>query len=496
MVNKQDEQTTTQGKERQSQGPQSNGHAVTTPAYPDFGRSVRVVGQWESVDAATTPHEKNKRGELGKPLFNWYFNRTPKDPLARISFPQSAADRRHTLQNAIRRARRGAVNPERIGVTDPQALTRHIKQVARFFGADVVGIAAVHPAMIYSGNRAPDDGTGGQEGGAPPTPPSELAQNYPFAICLCTSWDYNLIQAHRHHIGDHAYHFSQAKLQLVYANLAAYIRELGYDVVQNRVQPMPAALAGGVGELGRNGMLITEKFGARVHLGDPILTNMPLIADTPLDIGVDDFCKVCRKCATTCPTNSISMEDKVVHNGVEKYKINWETCYRLRAYVLDFWEVCLTCVTVCPYTKPNSWWRTLTVESLKRTPFALRPMAVKALKFLDDTFWGTVPRQRVQWLNYDSGILPVKKEHNGAPGSPAAEHGEPPDPTSKVGYYYPLKENTRRFEIMRERAAQAKSQGGQPAPTRPAPAVAAGVAVMSEADDAPAAREGRSNNGH
>jgi ribosomal protein S16 len=168
----------------------------------------------------------------------------------------------------------------------------------------------------------------------------------------------------------------------------------------------------------------------------------------------------------------------------------------LRAYVLDFWEVCLTCVTVCPYTKPNSWWRTLTVESLKRTPFALRPMAVKALKFLDDTFWGTVPRQRVQWLNYDSGILPVKKEHNGAHGSPAAEHGEPRDPTSKVGYYYPLKENTRRFEIMRERAAQAKSQGGQPAPTRPAPAVAAGVAVMSEADDAPAAREGRSNNGH
>ena len=32
-------------------------------------------------------------------------------------------------------------------------------------------------------------------------------------------------------------------------------------------------------------MLITEKFGSRIHLGDPILTNMPLIPDKPLDIG-------------------------------------------------------------------------------------------------------------------------------------------------------------------------------------------------------------------
>jgi reductive dehalogenase len=341
-------------------------------------------------------------------------------------------------------------------VADARALSRHIKRVARFFGADVVGIAAVHPSMLYSGSRAPDDGTGSHEGGGPNASSTEMARKYPFAICLCTAWDYNMIQAHRHHIGDHAYHFSQAKLQLVYANLAAYIRELGYEAVQNRVQAMPAALAAGVGELGKHGMLITEKFGARVHLGDPILTNMPLIPDQPIDIGVEDFCQVCRKCATTCPTNSIPMEGKVVHNGVEKYKINWETCYRLRAYVMDFWEICLTCVTVCPYTKPNAWWRTLAVESLKRTPIAVRPVAVRALKFLDDTFWGKVPRRRVRWLNYDSGILPVKRERIGTNGAAAQEHGEAPDPKSKVGYYYPLKENTRRFEIMRERAGRAK----------------------------------------
>jgi reductive dehalogenase len=497
MATEIDEQTATQREVPQSVNGNGHDHTAEKFAYPPFGRSVRVVGRWESVDASNTPHEKNKRGELGKPLFNWYFNRTPKDALSRISFPQSAADKRHTLQNVVGRAPKGKVNPDRVAVTDPEALACHIKRIASFFGADVVGIAPVHPSMIYSGRGAPDDGTGAQEGGGGPKADSaELARKYPYAICLSTAWDYNLIQAHRHHIGDHAYHFSQAKLQLVYANMAAYIRELGYEAIQNRVQCMPAALAAGIGELGRNGMLISEKFGARIHLGDPILTNMPLIPDKPLDIGVEDFCRVCRKCATTCPTNSISMEGKVVHNGVEKYKINWETCYRLRAYVLDFWEVCLTCVTVCPYTKPNTWWRAMAVETLKLTPFAMRPLAVKALKFLDDTFWGTVPRRRVRWLHYDSGILPVKKDHGGSNGHGAEAHGEAPAHGSKVGYYYPLKENTRRFEIMRERTGRAKAEVSRTGSTKPAPTAQTGTAVMSAVETTSPVPEGRSNNGH
>ena len=375
--------------------PKGKPENVAVAGAPDFGRSARIVGDWQSVDAAQTPHEKNKRGELGKPLFNWYFNRTGPDALTRIAFPQSASDLRNTLQNAVAKAPKGEKNPEKIKVTDPKLLTEHIKRVAEHFGADVVGITAVHPSMLYRSSLYSDD-TGisdsnsskSDKENAADARSRDTAEQYPFAISISTAWDYNKIQAHRHHIGDHAYHFTQSRQALIYANVAAYIQELGYDVLRNRAQPMPTALAAGIGELGRNGMLISEKFGARIHLGDPILTNMPLVQDKPLDIGVDDFCKVCRKCATTCPTNSISMEDKVVHNGVEKYKINWETCYRLRAHVVDFWEVCLTCVTVCPYTKPRTWWHTLAVQTLKITPFALRTLPVRALKFLDDTFWG------------------------------------------------------------------------------------------------------------
>ena len=483
MVIKEEGQASSQPEEQTTSGKNTSENLPTVLDAPYFGRTARIVGSWESVDASGTPHEKNKRGELGKPLYNWYMNRVADDALARTAFPQSAADKRNTLQQVVSRAAKGNVNPDKFQVTDPKALSKHIKRVSEHLGAHVVGIAAVHPSMLYSGSRYPDDGTGATDAARGiKQGPDDMATKYPYAICLSTVWDYNMVQAHRHHIGDHSYHFSQSRLQLIYANLAAYIREMGYEAVQNRAQPMPTALAAGIGELGRNGMVITEKYGARIHLGDPILTNMPLVADKPIDIGVDDFCKVCRKCATTCPTNSITMDDKVVHNGVEKYKINWETCYRLRAYVMEFWEVCMSCVTVCPYTKPKVWWHQLTIGTLRRTPFALRPLLVRGLKFLDDKVWGTIPRKRVKWLTYDSGIKPVKKPRdqavasvarsNGANGTngtngahangvitnghSANGHGEAPDPSEKMGYYYPLKENTRRFEIMEERAKRSK----------------------------------------
>ena len=49
-------------------------------------------------------------------------------------------------------------------------------------------------------------------------------------------------------------------------------------------------------------LLITEKFGSRVHLYDVILTDLPLATDKPIDLGVEELCKECRKCASTCPT--------------------------------------------------------------------------------------------------------------------------------------------------------------------------------------------------
>ena len=431
-------------KEREPKSGDAKGEGQGAP-LPYLGRSVRVVGQWDSVDAAQTPHEKNKRGELGKTLFNYYFNRTSPDPLGRTSTNNYGADRRNVLASVVGRGTRGGeVNADRVDVADPAAMTRHIKTVAKFLGASDVGIAQLHPSMLYAGGRGADDGTGGTEDGqAPGEPTSETVKKYPYAIACVGAWDYELGKAHRHRIGDFTYHESGDRLQITFANLMQYIMDLGYSAVRGPAQAMPVALAAGLGEVGRNGMLITKSYGARVHLGTPILTDLPLVSDKPLDIGVEDFCRICKKCATTCPTNSISVGGKAVINGIEKYKINWETCYRLRAHVKQFWGICLTCVTVCPYTKPKTWWHGLAVQTLQRTPIPIRPLTVRPLKWLDDVFWGKVPRKRVQFMSYDSGYLKLPKVGNGAEQELKTD--------GKTGYYYPLKENTRRFDILKEK---------------------------------------------
>jgi reductive dehalogenase len=276
--------------------------------------------------------------------------------------------------------------------------------------------------------------------------PEDLARSFPFIIVATTAWDYDKLQAHRHFIGDAAYHVSQMKAQMILKALEGYVRELGYTALRGVVTPQAAGLASGVGELGRNGLLINKTFGARIHMPDPILTDLPLVPDEPVDIGVEDFCRICRKCAITCPTNSIPFGDKVVFNGVEKYKINWLTCYKLRPYVDAHWGSCLTCATVCPFTKPNVWWRSLTVWALSRCPIPLRPLLVRALKTIDDRVWGVTRQARVRWLGYDSGIRPGEHACTVA-GCTASHEGAAHAGTvaGDVGYYAPLKENTNRF---------------------------------------------------
>src|SRR2546425_7932795 len=128
-------------------------HAEAEFPTPYLGRSVKIVGPHVNVDMNQSPHPKNQRGELGKPLFNWYRNTVSKDPLTRVSAPNHFADRRHFLANVINRSSNGKINPQRVAVDDPAAMARHIKAVALYMGADVVGIAKAHPAYLYAGSR-------------------------------------------------------------------------------------------------------------------------------------------------------------------------------------------------------------------------------------------------------------------------------------------------------------------------------------------------------
>src|SRR5437660_10700219 len=164
------------------------------PPPPYLGRSVRIVGPHVNVDMNQSPHPKNQRGELGKPLFNWYRNTVSKDPLTRVSAPNHFADRRQFLTTVINRDTNGKINPNKVPVADPAAMTRHIKAVARYMGADVVAVARAHPSFMYAGNRYVQDGTA--EDTHQQSSPEELVRKFPYLLVTTTAWDYDKLQAH------------------------------------------------------------------------------------------------------------------------------------------------------------------------------------------------------------------------------------------------------------------------------------------------------------
>ena len=92
-------------------------------------------------------------------------------------------------------------------------------------------------------------------------------------------------------------------------SLAGYIRELGYAArahffINEWVLHVPIAVDAGFGELSRNGILITAPFGPRVRLAT-VTTDLPLVPDSPVNIGAVATCKICRKCAENCPSQAL-----------------------------------------------------------------------------------------------------------------------------------------------------------------------------------------------
>ena len=415
----------------------------TLRMVPNLGRSVTVVGTVTNVDVNDGPHPKNIRGELGKAMNHWYTKVVAKDALMRATDNSHAADKRNFLSTYTNAANKGVVNKNRTEVKDPKKMAEHIKRVARHLGADLVGVAAANPAFMYaSGSRYVQDGTANDQ--YTKMTPDELAKRFPFVIQLTVAWDHDTLQAHRHHVGDLSYHHTSMRAAMVMKAVEGYIKELGYTAIRGAVNPQGAGLAAGLGELGRNGMMITERFGARVHMPDPILTDMPLVADGPIDIGVSDFCQICRKCASNCPTNSITFGDKIVYNGIKKYKINWLTCYKIRPFVSDHYISCLTCIAVCPFTKPDAWWRRVGGKVLSSAPIPARPPIVRALKWIDDKFWGERPSKRVRFMGYDTGLK--VGDHACTIPECTAEHKDGHKLVEgNVGFYAPVKKQTDDF---------------------------------------------------
>ena len=135
--------------------------------------------------------------------------------------------------------------------------------------------------------------------------------------------------------------------------LADWIRGQGWHAdslgspLTDAVLKIPAAINAGLGQLGKHGSLINDKYGAAFRLSI-VATDLPLIEDSPRDIGVDDFCTRCKLCTDICPTDAIFSEKQMVRGDV-KWFVDFDKCI---PYFNDTVS-CGMCYAACPWSMPG-----------------------------------------------------------------------------------------------------------------------------------------------
>lgn len=264
----------------------------------------------------------------------------------------------------------------KINTSDPAEVSRKVKRAARFFGASLIGICELDRRWVYSyiSNDLTAEHT-----------PLEIPEEYRYAIAIAIEMDYGLIQTSPTGGAAAATGLGYSKMAFVAGMLAQFIRGLGYKAIpcgNDTALSIPIAIEAGLGELGRNGLLITEKFGPRVRLCK-VFTDLPLLPEEPHFFGVEEFCRKCMKCAEDCPSRAISFGEKTTealnrsnNSGVLKWPVNGEQCYKYWiANRLD----CANCIRVCNFNKEDSWLHDLVRVFIKNIPW-LNPLFVR----LDD----------------------------------------------------------------------------------------------------------------
>ena len=227
---------------------------------------------------------------------------------------------------------------------DIAKLTGMVKKAARWFGADLVGICRLDRRWIYESSEA-----------SPMV--RDIPDEFQYAIVLGFEMDYNLIRYFNTYTANAATRMGYSRMAVTNAHLASFIRYLGYRAIESGndiALSIPMAMQAGLGDIGRNGILITPEFGPRVRLSK-VITDLPLVADRPIDFGVTEFCGVCMKCAHSCPSRSIMTGERTAepnnrsnNPGGLKWPINAETC---RTYWSRVQTPCVSCIATCPYNK-------------------------------------------------------------------------------------------------------------------------------------------------
>jgi len=357
--------------------------------------SIKIVGPQTKIDERDVIFARFEY-QPGTELFNAYYRRKPEyrevdDEIRKIPDLLTSphikknpwdfwlADAEFNFLEAQLTHVDGKKNEEIFALSATEN-TRQIKNMVKYLGSDVCGICQVNQAYVYS-----------HVGRGPEPYGQEIKLEHKYAIVFALEVDLVMVKyaPQAPVIVETAKKYVEAaQISII---LADFIRSLGYParahIAGSNYQAVlpPLAWQAGLGELGRLGVIITHKYGPRARLG-LVTTDLPLIPDKPGVWGIQEFCQKCQKCARNCPSQAIPQKEKTEENGVLKWVLKREECYR-------FWRKvgtdCAVCIYVCPYSKPANIFHNL-IRKMTEQSAAAQSLSIWA----DDFFYGRFPRRK------------------------------------------------------------------------------------------------------
>ena len=254
-------------------------------------------------------------------------------------------------------------------------LTKYVKRAAKFFGACDVGITQIDQRWIIK-NTAKISGKSAKfsefsDSSSESTldihkTPVVLPEGVTNAIVIAIEMDPTGIQCAPKFLEVASVGLGYSQMAAISVTMAQFIRNLGYFAIPSTNDTglsIPLAIDAGLGAQGRNGILLTKKWGPRVRLCK-VFTNMPLdhdILDEAFITKINDFCRGCRRCADACEAKAISFAEEPSceavcssnNPGVRKWYVNTNDCYGIW---VKYGTDCGKCIQACPYSKsPESW---------------------------------------------------------------------------------------------------------------------------------------------
>jgi reductive dehalogenase len=195
--------------------------------------------------------------------------------------------------------------------------------------------------------------------------------------------------------------------ETIQASTQEFLRGLGYQCLgessTNALGIAPAfGVMAGLGELSRLNRLITPEFGPMVRVFK-LLTDLPVAVDKPIDAGIMEFCKRCKKCAEACPSESLSFLDEPTwetqggwnNPGHKAYFENSVTC-------MAYWREqagtnCGICFAVCPFAKKDRAW----IHEWVKAGSSTAPFLDSFLRTMDDAFGYGTQASAEDWWSLD-----------------------------------------------------------------------------------------------